>query len=430
MPDMLKYLELRATGDHYNKDERGSLMQNRMKNFEAMFPSSSFLVGASSAIEKEGFSFFNSPEYSVLPGFCDVHVHFREPGFSYKETILSGSRAAARGGYTAVCTMPNLNPVPDSPETLQPQLDAIRKDARIAVYPYGAITKGEKGEVLADLEAMAPKVVGFSDDGRGVQSPLLMEQAMRKAKELGKLIVAHCEDNSLLRGGYIHDGRYARDHGHRGICSESEWGPIARDLELAAKTGASYHVCHISTKESVEIIRQAKKSGVDVTCETGPHYLTMDDSMLREEGRFKMNPPLRSKDDRLALVEGLRDGTIDMIATDHAPHSAEEKSRGLQGSAFGVVGLETAFPILYTCLVRPGLLPMDRLLAALVTNPRNRFGIPMGNDFSVWDLNAQYQIDPGDVLSQGKATPFEGWQVFGRCMATFRDGKPVYTAQP
>ena len=427
---MLKYLELRATGDHYNKDERGSLMQNRMKNFDAMFPSSSFLVGASSAIEKEGFSFFNSPEYSVLPGFCDVHVHFREPGFSYKETILSGSRAAARGGYTAVCTMPNLNPVPDSPETLQPQLDAIRKDARIAVYPYGAITKGEKGEVLADLEAMAPKVVGFSDDGRGVQSPLLMEQAMRKARELGKLIVAHCEDNSLLRGGYIHDGRYAREHGHRGICSESEWGPIARDLELAAKTGASYHVCHISTKESVEIIRQAKKSGVDVTCETGPHYLTMDDSMLREEGRFKMNPPLRSKDDRLALVEGLRDGTIDMIATDHAPHSAEEKSRGLQGSAFGVVGLETAFPILYTCLVRPGLLPMDRLLAALVTNPRNRFGIPMGNDFSVWDLNAQYQIDPGDFLSQGKATPFEGWQVFGRCMATFRDGKPVYTAQP
>ena len=430
MPDMLKYLELRATGDHYNKDERGSLMQNRMKNFEAMFPSSSFLVGASSAIEKEGFSFFNSPEYSVLPGFCDVHVHFREPGFSYKETILSGSRAAARGGYTAVCTMPNLNPVPDSPKTLQPQLDAIEKDARIAVYPYGAITKGEKGEVLADLEAMAPKVVGFSDDGRGVQSPLLMEQAMRKARELGKLIVAHCEDNSLLRGGYIHDGRYARDHGHRGICSESEWGPIARDLELAAKTGASYHVCHISTKESVEIIRQAKKSGVDVTCETGPHYLTMDDSMLREEGRFKMNPPLRSKDDREALVEGLRDGTIDMIATDHAPHSAEEKSRGLQGSAFGVVGLETAFPILYTCLVRPGLLPMDRLLAALVTNPRNRFGIPMGNDFSVWDLNAQYQIDPGDFLSQGKATPFEGWQVFGRCMATFWDGKPVYTAQP
>ena len=426
MPGMLKYLELRAAGGYYNKDERGSLMQNQMKNFDAMFPSSSFLVGASSAIEKEGFSFFNSPEYSILPGFCDVHVHFREPGFSYKETILSGSMAAARGGYTAVCTMPNLNPVPDSPETLQPQLDAIQKGAVIAVYPYGAITKGEKGEALADLEAMAPEVIGFSDDGRGVQSPLLMEQAMRRAKELGKLIVAHCEDNSLLRGGYIHDGRYAREHGHRGICSESEWGPIARDLELAAKTGASYHVCHISTKESVEIIRQAKKSGVDVTCETGPHYLTMDDSMLREDGRFKMNPPLRGPEDRQALVEGLRDGTIDMIATDHAPHSVEEKSRGLQGSAFGVVGLETAFPILYTCLVRPGLLPMDRLLAALVTNPRNRFGIPMGNDFSVWDLNAQYPIDPGDFLSQGKATPFEGWQVFGRCMATFYNGNAVY----
>ena len=430
MPDMLKYLELRATGDHYNKDERGSLMQNRMKNFESMFPSSSFLVGASSAIEKEGFSFFNSPEYSVLPGFCDVHVHFREPGFSYKETILSGSMAAARGGYTAVCTMPNLNPVPDSPETLQPQLDAIEKDALIAVYPYGAITKGEKGEVLADLEAMAPKVVGFSDDGRGVQSPLLMEQAMRKARELGKLIVAHCEDNSLLRGGYIHDGRYARDHGHRGICSESEWGPIARDLELAAKTGASYHVCHISTKESVEIIRQAKKSGVDVTCETGPHYLTMDDSMLREEGRFKMNPPLRSKDDREALVEGLLDGTIDMIATDHAPHSREEKRKGLQDSAFGVVGLETAFPILYTYLVLPGVISMEALMEKLVYNPRKRFGISMGCDFSVWDLNAQYEIDPKDFLSQGKATPFEGWKVSGKCMATFWDGKPVYTAQP
>ena len=426
---MLKYLELRATGDHYNKDERGSLMQNRMKNFEAMFPSSSFLVGASSAIEKEGFSFFNSPEYSVLPGFCDVHVHFREPGFSYKETILSGSRAAARGGYTAVCTMPNLNPVPDSPETLQPQLDAIQKGAVIAVYPYGAITKGEKGEALADLEAMAPEVIGFSDDGRGVQSPLLMEQAMRRAKELGKLIVAHCEDNSLLRGGYIHDGRYAREHGHRGICSESEWGPIARDLELAAKTGASYHVCHISTKESVEIIRQAKKSGVDVTCETGPHYLTMDDSMLREDGRFKMNPPLRSPEDRQALVEGLRDGTIDMIATDHAPHSAEEKSRGLQGSAFGVVGLETAFPVMYTHFVRTGRMSMDRLLDLLVRNPRRRFGLPTDPEhvgYSVWDLNASFTVDPATFMTKGRATPFEGQVLYGVNMATVYQGKAVY----
>ena len=372
----------------------------------------------------------DASSYIVLPGFVDVHVHLREPGFSYKETIRTGTLAAARGGYTTVCTMPNLDPVPDSPEHLQAQLDLIARDSCIRVLPYGAITVGQQGQALADMAALAPFVAAFSDDGRGVQSDSLMRQAMLEAKRLNKLIVAHCEDNSLLRGGYIHDGRYARDHGHRGICSESEWGPIARDLELAAKTGASYHVCHISTKESVEIIRQAKKSGVDVTCETGPHYLTMDDSMLREEGRFKMNPPLRSKDDREALVEGLRDGTIDMIATDHAPHSAEEKSRGLQGSAFGVVGLETAFPILYTYLVRPGLLPMDRLLKALVTNPRNRFGIPMGNDFSVWDLNAQYDIDPRDFLSQGKATPFEGWQVFGRCMATFRGGKPVYTAQP
>ena len=363
----------------------------------------------------------------LLPGFCDVHVHFREPGFSYKETILSGSRAAAHGGYTAVCTMPNLDPVPDSPEHLQPQLEAIRKDACIAVYPYAAITKGEQGRILSDMAALAPKVIAFSDDGRGVQNPGMMEEAMVQAKALGKLIVAHCEDNSLLRGGYIHDGAYAKANGHRGICSESEWGPIARDLELAAKTGAGYHVCHISTKESVDIIRQAKKSGVDVTCETGPHYLTMDDSFLQEEGRFKMNPPLRSPEDRAALIEGLQDGTIDMIATDHAPHSSDEKARGLEKSAFGVVGLETAFPILYTCLVKPGVITMDTLLEKLVYNPRNRFGIPLGNDFSVWDLNAEYTVDPKDFLSMGKATPFQGWTVWGKCMATFYHGKVVYT---
>ena len=404
-------------------------MQTRLKAIESMFPSSSFLIGASSAIEREGFSFFNSPKYSILPGFCDVHVHFREPGFSYKETIASGSMAAARGGYTAVCTMPNLNPVPDSLAHLQPQLSAIEKDAVIDVFPYGAITKGEQGEALADLEAMAPKVIAFSDDGKGVQSPQMMEQAMVLAKGLGKLIVAHCEDNRLLRGGYIHEGAYAAAHGHRGICSESEWGPIARDLELAAKTGCGYHVCHISTKESVDIIRQAKKSGVDVTCETGPHYLVMDDSMLREEGRFKMNPPLRSEEDRNALLEGLKDGTIDMIATDHAPHSSEEKSKGLQGSAFGVVGLETAFPILYTYLVRTGCISLEALVEKLTVNSRKRFGIPMGNDFSLWELEAQYEIDPKDFLSQGKATPFEGWRVFGACMATFKDGKAVYSAK-
>ena len=378
----------------------------------------------------EGGAFgFDDNGYAVFPGFCDVHVHFREPGFSYKETIFSGSRAAARGGYTAVCTMPNLNPVPDSPENLEPQLEAIRKSAVIAVYPYAAITKGEQGLVLSDMEALAPQVIAFSDDGRGVQSPEMMEEAMKRAKDLGKLIVAHCEDNALLRGGYIHDGAYAKAHGHRGICSESEWGPIARDLELAAKTGCGYHVCHISTRESVDLIRQAKKSGVDVTCETGPHYLVMDDSLLQEDGRFKMNPPLRSPEDREALLEGLLDGTVDMIATDHAPHSAEEKARGLEKSAFGVVGLETAFPILYTYLVRTGLLTPEALVNKLVWNPRKRFAIPMGNDFSVWDLDAQYTIDPADFLSQGKATPFAGWNVHGKCMAAFHDGQTVYLAK-
>lgn len=392
------------------------------------FPSS-FLDGVSTVFKKEDFSFLNSSKYSVLPGFCDVHVHFREPGFSYKETIFSGSRAAARGGYTAVCTMPNLNPVPDSPENLEPQLEAIRKSAVIAVYPYAAITKGEQGLVLSDMEALAPQVIAFSDDGRGVQSPEMMEEAMKRAKALGKLIVAHCEDNALLRGGYIHDGAYAKAHGHRGICSESEWGPIARDLELAAKTGCGYHVCHISTKESVDLIRQAKKSGVDVTCETAPHYLVMDDGLLQEDGRFKMNPPLRSPEDREALLEGLLDGTVDMIATDHAPHSAEEKAKGLEKSAFGVVGLETAFPILHTYLVRTGFLTPEALIDKLVWNPRKRFAIPMGNDFSVWDLDAQYAIDPADFLSQGKATPFAGWNVHGKCMATFHDGQAVYLAK-
>ncbi len=388
---------------------------------------SSFMdtIGASIS----ALSVFNSPRFAVFPGFCDVHVHFREPGFSYKETIGTGSLASARGGYTAVCTMPNLNPVPDSLEHLKMQLDLIENSACIHVYPYGAITVGEKGETLADLEAMAPYVAGFSDDGRGVQSAQMMEQAMLRAKALGKIIVAHCEDNSLLRGGYIHDGSYAKAHNHRGICSESEWGQIARDLELVAKTGVSYHVCHISTKESVELIRQAKAQGLDVTCETGPHYLVMDDSMLQEDGRFKMNPPLRSLEDRDALVQGILDGTIDMIATDHAPHSAEEKAKGLEKSAFGVVGIETAFPVLYTYLVKPEILTMDRLVELLCINPRKRFGLSLGCDYSVWDLEASYAIDPKDFVSQGKATPFTDWQVNGQCMATVCDGKLVYKAK-
>ena len=373
------------------------------------------------------FSRFSSSEYTILPGFCDVHVHFREPGFSYKETILSGTRAAARGGYTAVCTMPNLNPVPDSREHLAEQEAIIARDAQIRVYPYGAITVGEQGEELADLEGLAPRVVAFSDDGHGVQSEERMREAMLRAKALGRLIVAHCEDNSLLRGGYIHEGAYAAAHGHKGICSESEWGQIARDLRLAEETGCAYHVCHISTKESVRLIREAKARGLDVSCETAPHYLLLDENELREDGRFKMNPPLRAKEDREALLEGLLDGTIDCIATDHAPHSEAEKAKGLAGSAFGIVGIETAFPLLYTCLVKPGILSLEKLLTHLVTIPRERFGIPQGGDFTVWDLNAEDTIDPKDFLSRGKATPFEGWHVNGKCLLTVCGGNIVYS---
>ena len=369
---------------------------------------------------------FNSPEYVVVPGFCDVHVHFREPGFSYKETILTGSLAAARGGYTAVCTMPNLNPVPDSKVHLKEQLDIIKQDGLIRIYPYGAITVGQKGEQLSEMKNMAPNVVAFSDDGKGVQSRELMKAAMLKAKQLKKVIVAHCEDETLLNGGYIHDGEYAKNCSHRGICSESEWGPIKRDLELVKETGCAYHVCHISTKESVELIRQAKKQGLDVTCETAPHYLLMDDSMLQEDGKYKMNPPLRSAEDREALIEGIKDGTIDMIATDHAPHSAEEKSKGLDGSAFGIVGIETAFPLLYTYLVKEDIISMQRLLELLVYNPRKRFNIPLGCDFSIWDLKQTYFVEPEEFQSMGKATPFAGWRVWGKCLATVSDGKLVW----
>ena len=369
---------------------------------------------------------FNSPEYAVLPGFCDVHVHFREPGFSYKETILSGSLAAARGGYTAVCTMPNLNPVPDSKANVKLQTDLIRQDGMIHIYPYGAITVGQQGQQLSDMKGIAPNVIAFSDDGKGIQNKEMMRQAMLKAKSLKKLIVAHCEDNSLLNGGYIHDGDYARENSHRGICSESEWGPIARDLELVKETGCSYHVCHISTKESVELIRKAKQEGLNVTCETAPHYLLMDDSYLQEDGKYKMNPPLRGSEDRQALIEGLQDGTIDMIATDHAPHSAEEKSKGLDGSAFGIVGIETAFPLLYTYLVKEGIITLERLMELLVYNPRKRFGISLGCDFSIWDLRQSSIINPEDFLSQGKATPFEGWRIWGKCLATVCGGKLVW----
>ena len=369
---------------------------------------------------------------AVFPGFVDVHVHLREPGFSYKETIRTGTLAAARGGFAHVCPMPNLNPVPDSREHLEEQLEIIRRDAVVHVHPYGAITRGEKGETLADLEAMAPDTAGFSDDGRGVQSPELMRSAMAEAKRLDKIIAAHCEDNSLLRGGYIHDGAYAREHGHRGICSESEWGQIARDLELAAETGVKYHVCHVSAKESVQVIREAKARGVDVTCEVGPHYLVYCDEDLQEDGRFKMNPPLRSREDRAALIQGVQDGTIDMIATDHAPHSAEEKGRGLEKSAMGVVGLETSFAACYTHLVRPGLISLEKLVDLMHGAPKRRFGfgteLAEGQpaDLTVFDLDAKYTVDPETFQTMGRATPFAGCRLFGRCRMTMVGGEIVW----
>lgn len=368
-------------------------------------------------------------KYIIVPGLCDVHVHFREPGFSYKETIASGSAAAAHGGYTAVCTMPNLDPVPDSAEHLQVQLDAIKRGAAIKVLPYGAITVGEKGERLADMEAISDKVCAFSDDGKGVQNDEMMREAMTAAKRLGKIIAAHCEDNSLLFGGYIHDGEYARMHGHRGISSASEYKQIERDLRLAEETGCAYHVCHISTKESVELIRQAKAHGVNVTCETAPHYLVLCDEDMREDGRFKMNPPLRSLEDKQALIEGIKDGTIDMIATDHAPHSAEEKGRGLEKSLMGIVGLETAFPVLYTELVTKNIITLDRLVELMSFKPKERFGIDTNNDFAVFDISEAYKIDPENFLSMGRATPFAGREVFGRCLLTVHNEKVVYKAE-
>ena len=373
-------------------------------------------------------------DMAVFPGFADVHVHLREPGFSYKETLATGTAAAARGGYTAVCPMPNLSPVPEDLPTLERELEAARGSALISVYPYGSITRGEKGEELSDMEAMAPYAVAFSDDGKGVQSESRMRAAMEEAKRLGKLIVAHCEDESLLRGGYIHDGAYARAHGHRGICSESEWRQVERDLRLVRETGCGYHVCHVSTAESVALIRQAKREGLNVSCETAPHYLLLTEDDLREEGRFKMNPPLRTARDRDALLEGLLDGTVDMIATDHAPHSEEEKSRGLEKSLMGVVGLETAFPLLYTYLVKSGVVPMKRLCEAMITNPRKRFSLPGGSfgageraDFTVFDLNAEYTVDPAEFLSMGRSTPFAGRSVFGRCRLTVCEGRVVWS---
>lgn len=368
----------------------------------------------------------------LTPGFVDIHVHFREPGFEYKETIETGSKAAARGGYTTVCTMPNLNPVPDSPEHIAQQLAAIKDSAVIEVLPYAAITVGRAGKELCDFAALKESCFALTDDGSGVQSDEMMLEAMKLAVEQDMMIAAHCEDNSLLRGGYIHDGDYCREHGHKGICSESEWGQIARDLKLAEQTGCRYHVCHISTKESVAIIREAKKRGVKVTCETGPHYLTLCDADLQEDGRFKMNPPLRAAEDMQALIEGIKDGTIDVIATDHAPHSAEEKSKGLAGSAMGVVGIETAFPVLYTKLVRPGIISLELLLSLMSEAPRKKFGLEGGMvegaaaDLCLIDLNKKYTINPDQFISKGHSTPFEGWEVWGDVVMTLKDGQIVW----
>ena len=368
----------------------------------------------------------------VFPGFVDVHVHLREPGFSYKETVRTGTLAAARGGYAHVCPMPNLNPVPDSVEHLAEQLRLIEKDACIHVHPFGAITVGEMGEEMADLEGMARDVAGFSDDGKGVQSEDMMRSAMLRAKKLDKIISAHCEDNSLLRGGYIHDGEYARLHGHRGICSESEWGPIKRDLKLVEETGCAYHVCHISTKESVQLIREAKARSVNVTCEVGPHYLVFNDMDLQEDARFKMNPPIRSEEDRLALIEGIKDGTIDMIATDHAPHSAEEKGKGLEKSAMGVVGIETAFPVCYTHLVKTGIITLEKLVKLLHDNAAARFGygteLCEGEtaDLTVFDLERTFTVDPADFVSMGKASPFTGMKLSAVCKLTMIGGEIVW----
>ena len=370
----------------------------------------------------------------ISEGFADVHVHFREPGQSYKETIRTGSLAAAHGGYTTVCAMPNLNPVPDSPETLALEQEIIDRDACISVLPYAAITRGRKGETLVDFAALKDRCVAFSDDGSGVQRDTMMRSAMEAAAREDVLLAAHCEDNTLLHGGYIHDGRYCAAHGHKGICSESEWGQIKRDLALAEETGCRYHVCHISCAESVELIRQAKARGVRVTCETGPHYLTLCEDDLQEDGRFKMNPPLSRAEEREALIECLRDGTIDAIATDHAPHSAEEKSRGLAGSAMGVVGLETAFPVLYTDLVLTGKVSLERIVEALTAGPRRAFRLGGGllpgapADLVVIDPDAAWTVDPADFLSLGKATPFAGKAVRGRILLTLKDGKPVYQA--
>ena len=375
---------------------------------------------------------FNAEGCIVTYGLADVHVHLREPGYSAKETITTGTRAAARGGVTTVCSMPNLLPAPDAPETIAVEQALIDEQAVIEVLPFATISKGRERRELADIEALRSLSVGYSDDGNGIQTEDLMRKAMQRISAVDGIIAAHCEDDSLLHAGYIHDGEYARTHGHKGICSESEWGPIKRDVKLAKEENCRYHVCHISAKESVEIIREAKQSCNHISCETAPHYLVLCDADLKEEGRFKMNPPLRAAEDRAALIEGIKDGTIEVIATDHAPHTAEEKSRGLKGSMMGVVGIETSFAICYTHLVRKGVIAIEKLIALMSENPRRIFRLSgamrVGEraDIAVFDITKPYTIDTNEFLSMGKATPFEGEEVYGRCMLTLFGGEKVW----
>lgn len=393
------------------------------------------IVSISPSLSREGQPVVEVNDLFLVPGFVDVHVHLREPGFSYKETVSTGTAAAAAGGYTAVCAMPNLNPVPDSAAALDIQLDAIARDACVHVYPYGSITAGEQGQFLADLDGLASNVAGFSDDGRGVQSREMMRTAMERAKALDKPIVAHCEDETLLAKGWsVHDGAFAKAHGLIGNDPASEWQQVERDIELVRQTGCRYHVCHVSTRQSVALIRRAKAEGLPVTCETAPHYLVLTDADLQDDGRFRMNPPIRSGEDRDALLAGLLDGTVDCIATDHAPHAAEEKAKGLQGSLNGIVGLETAFPVLYTALVETGAVPLERLLDALCVRPRQIFSLPGGEiaegapaDLTVLDLNRPHMIDSRTFRSIGRATPFDGWQVSAAVAATICNGNLVYT---
>ncbi|HKL73689.1 MAG TPA: dihydroorotase [Clostridia bacterium] len=407
-------------------------LNEKFKKYDLLI-SNGIIEGVVPSPNNKGCSFESKENGCIVtPGLIDVHVHLREPGFFYKEGILSGTKAAARGGYTSICAMPNLAPVPDTLENLKIQTDLIAANAQINVYPYGAITMGQMGEDLSDMEKLSSKVVAFSDDGRGVQSSEIMKVAMLKAKSLGKIIVAHCEDNSLIAGGYIHDGQYAKKNFHKGISSASEYKQVERDLQLVKETSCAYHICHISTKESVELVRRAKSEGLDVTCETAPHYLLLDDTNLKEDGNFKMNPPLRSEADRQALIEGIIDGTIDMIATDHAPHTKEEKSKGLRDSLMGIVGLETAFPLLYTELVKKGIISLEKLIMLMHTNPSRRFKIGkeiiVGQkaDIAVFDLGKKYIINPDNFLSKGRSTPFAGYEVYGESILTIVGGKTAW----